>query len=43
MTNPTNQFNVFIPVTFTTAQTVYFYIGYQKKDPTTNKTSLVYI
>lgn len=44
MTNPSSQFNVFIPVTFVPAQTITnLYIGYQKKDPVTGKKSLVYI
>lgn len=43
MTNPSSQFNIFIPVTFAAQTTTNLYIGYQKKDPITGKVSLVYI
>jgi len=44
MTNPTSAFNIFIPVTFAAnPANKNLYIGYQKKDPTTGKKSLVYI
>jgi hypothetical protein len=44
MTTPTSQFNVFVPVTFSANQIdTYFYIGYQKTNPSTGKKSLVYI
>lgn len=44
ISTPSTAFNIFIPVTFTAGQTITnLYIGYQKKDPTTRKRSLVYI
>jgi hypothetical protein len=44
MSTPSTAFNIFIPVTFIAGQTkTNLYIGYQKKDPTTGKRSLVYI
>ena len=43
MTNPSTQFNIFIPVTFSAQTTTNLYIGYQRKDPVSGKKSLVYI
>lgn len=43
MTNPSNQFNIFIPVTFAAQTTTNLYIGYQITNLTTGKKSLVYI
>lgn len=42
MTNPSNSFNIFIPVTFAAGQTTTnLYLGYQKT--VSSKKSLVYI
>lgn len=44
MTNPTGAFNIFIPVTFGSADgTKYLYIGYQKINPVTKRKYLAYI
>lgn len=44
LSTPATSFNIFIPVTFTPAQTdVNFYIGYHTKNPVTNAISFVFV
>lgn len=43
ISTPSTAFNIFIPVTILAGHITNLYIGYQKKDPITNKRSLVYI